>query len=138
MEQGNTSIVEGRPSVIKSSKDEYETPLTKCPSISAPYDNSFDHLNHQQTSEHSSRNLDHSSQYIVENSSSTSNDQEHSPDTPSTSRRPVNISAPATSPSSSPSTSSSTSSKKAKFQCSEAERKVYPCEHSGCGKKYTN
>ena len=60
----------------------------------------------------------------------TSIDQITSPDTPSTSILPVNISALATSP-------SSCSSKKAKLQCSEAERKVYPCEHSGCGKKYT-
>ena len=139
VEQGNSSLSEGRVSVIKSSQYELRTKLTQSLSISAPYDNTFDAFTIQQTSEHISSDLDYSSPYFLENSSSTSNDQVTSPDTPSTSRLPGNISAPATSPSSSPSTSSSSSSKKAKskLQSSETERKVYPCEHSGCGKKYT-
>ena len=139
IEQGDSFLSEGRVSVIKSSQDELKTKLTQSPSTSAPYDYSFDAFTIKQTSEHNSSDLDYSSPYFLENSSSTSNDQDPSPDTPSTSTLPGNISAPSTFHSSSPSTSSSSSYKKAKskFQFSEAERKVYPCEHSGCGKKYT-
>ena len=139
LEVGNSSLSEGRASVIRSSKDHLETQLTQCPSTSAPRDNSFDGFDIQQISEHSSSDLDPSSLYFLENTSSTYNDQEPSPNTPSTSTLPVNISDHVIAHSSSPSTSSSSSSKKlkSKFQSSVTGRKVFPCEHSGCGKKYT-
>ena len=132
LEQGNSSLSEGRASVIRSSKDHLETQLTQCPSTSAPRDNSFDGFDIQQISEHSSSDLDPSSLYFLENTSV-------SPNTPSTSTLPVNISDHVIAHSSSPSTSSSSSSKKSKskFQSSVTGRKVFPCEHSGCGKKYT-
>ena len=89
MEQGNSSLSEGRASVIRSCQDELETQLTQGSSTSAPRNQSFDAFNLQQPSEHISSDLGHSSLYFLKNSSHTSIHQETSPDTPSTSRLPV-------------------------------------------------
>ena len=126
-----------RPSVIvENAKDELEVSMLLDPA----YDLSSSGFDLMQASDLSSPSdssplLSSTSTCHLRTSSPPPSHQESSP---ATSPTPGQLSHTSTNHStSSPSTSRSKTGRKPQSLSSGAERKVYPCQHSGCGKKYT-
>ena len=126
---------EQRPSVIvENAKDEVGVPMLLDPT----YDIHSCDFDLVQASDSDSSPLLSSPSTSTRHLRTSSPPPSHQESSPANSPTPGQLSHTSTKHStSSPSTSRSKTGRKPQSLSSEAERKVYPCQHSGCGKKYT-